>query len=182
MSSIDQFISFGAVGDLTIGMQRQEVIVKMGLPKEWAGKPPNFGDLITVPEESDVWFYYSAAVGIKFAQDDKSTALHVIPARIEHRRAPFEDWPIGPGSTIQDFRTYLLTTRIPFREATDDESPYYILANNDCLALGFTYEVGRGVDRCRQRLEMIQKYARADDLPGFVRRLGTFSAGHGQVS
>jgi len=119
------FIRFGVLGDLRLGISRTEVLRRLGPPKEWNGKPPTVGRVINTPEEAAAWGYYGAA-RVSFNEFGISTSVSVTPSLVNSSEPPFKEWPIGPGATMGDFKRYLQQNGIAFYEELDPSWIYYI--------------------------------------------------------
>lgn len=163
------FICSGAVGELTLGLRRSDVISKLGAPQSWLGKPPCIGPIVSKLAEATIWFYYGDVVGIEFDRLDVSVRINVMPEKM-CGQAPFEDWSIGLGATMADFRNYLVQNRIPFYEELNLGETHYIHADKGCVAQCSKYKRGRMLPPDERPLTMIATVTNDELLPNFVRK------------
>src|SRR5689334_5758233 len=121
MNALQNFVRFGIVGDLRLGMRRHEVESKLGSPKSWLGKPPTFGPLVHTPDEADVWCYYNEAVAVGFDGQGLVTSVNIRPDRVRNGTEPFQHLPIGCDLKMGGFRALLVESQIDFDEGEDNE-------------------------------------------------------------
>jgi len=169
-SRIIQFVRAGVVGDLRLGMTRAEVTRKLGIPKEWGGKPPTFGPAVLSPEKADNWSYYGRTV-VSFDPKAVIVCITVFPREIEKDKEPFLSLPIGPRMRMKDFRDLLIENGLDFEEGEDNEpGGYYIIAEARCVAMGVPYAGGRLVPELNREILAIETVASENELPSFVSR------------
>lgn len=150
---------------------------KLGLPKNWAGKPPTVAAPVSSPGESDVWFYYGDAAGVRFDDSGHAAEITLHPSRINSKLRIFRSWPIGPGATMSDFRRFLVENSIPFVESDDPPEMYYILADEHCVAFGPPYRNRKLVPKGDREIAVIGTVATKAELPEFVHRWPVKGAG-----
>jgi len=132
-SSFIKFIKWGQIGDLKIGMSREEVRLKMGVPPSWDGKSPTWGRPNHTPEESDWWFYYGDAVRIKFDKLEENGIANNINVCIENinkSAEPFLDWPMGTETTVGQLKEYVTKANLSWSELPGEvEGMWYVVMN-----------------------------------------------------
>jgi hypothetical protein len=163
-----EFIRFGTIGDLRLGVSRASIMDRLGPPGNWVGKPPTFGPQVHSPDQADIWFYYGDAAGIEFDSSGRSVTTSVHPSKIDKQLDVFRAWPIGPGATVLDFRTILLENRISFVEDNEAPEMYYLLAEQRCYIICPPCKDGKLTPIEDRELSMIITVAKETDLPGFI--------------
>jgi len=168
-SSFLHYICFGEIGYLKIGMSRSETRLKMGDPKNWIGKPPDFGPVAITPEASERWFYYGGAVGIGFnglEETAVSISIGVSPPKINNKMEPFLDWPIGPSSTMGQLVEFVAATSLSWNESPDDDKfGYCIIINDECYALSSSFKDGKLLPQHDREIEFINFITDRKKLP-----------------
>jgi len=159
------FVRSGSIGALNLGMSRSEVLEKLGLPNSWLGKPPCVGPIILDAAKATGWFYFQRAVGVYFDSEDLARKVNVFPDQVRPKE-PFEGWPIGPGATMSDFRSYLEQNHVPFCQEPDPDG--FFLAHERCVAQFAPYRNGKLLPEEQQPITMVSTVARDEDLPPHV--------------
>ena len=171
VNALQNFVRWGIIGDLRLGIQRQDVELRLGRPKTWLGKPPCFGPAIQTPEESDAWGYYDGSVSVGFGSQGVVTTVTILPEHIRNEVQAFLALPIRAGLTMGQFRDLLVESQIDFDEGEDNEpGGYYILAERRCTATGIPFQHGKRVNELKRVVMMIQTVLGDDHLPPFVLR------------
>ncbi|BCU77645.1 hypothetical protein [Luteolibacter sp. LG18] len=167
-ASFLEYVRFGRIEGLQLGLTRTEVSEKLGPPNNWIGKPPMFGPIVPTAEEADVWLYYHDAAGIRFDERGVSDCVNVYPESIDLSLYPFLGWPFGAGAKMLDVRRWLIGNGVSFLDGhLGDE--YYILAERRCLVVCFPYKDGQSVPDYLRKIVMMLVVADEADLPDFVR-------------
>lgn len=162
------FIRSGVVGKLSLGQTRSDVVMKLGKPENWAGKPPCFGPIELEADKSEVWYYYGDAVAIGFHQATAAVAIAILPQRV-NKQSPFEHWPIESMMTMGGFRGYLIEYQVPFYEDDYPDLPHHILAYQRCKALCSFYEKGRSLPTDERPITVLSVVIQDELLGDLVR-------------
>mgnify|MGYP000997905514 FL=1 len=116
MSSIRDFVISGKVGQLWLGLSRQQTIGLFGLPADWLGKASIVRKRCSY-EESELWFYYQGCVGIRFNDAEISQAILLYPEHFKKCPKLFGHWPFGEHATMGEWRKALVADGIVFHES-----------------------------------------------------------------
>jgi hypothetical protein len=162
------FLRKGTVGQLEMGLSREETIRRLGSPPDWLGKPPCFGPSVLTPSQADAWFYYNSAAGIRFGETGTSDSVYVIPEKVHAGNYPFEDWPAAVPLRLGDLREYLIKHKVDFQEDPEDKSGW-ILTSSYCYAMSVPYEHGRLLPSWKRKIKMICFVSWVYDIPEYIR-------------
>jgi len=134
MNSLIDYITYGKVGAIHLGISRQEALSLMGEPMDWL-RQARSGALYESYHQSEVWFYHGECVGIHFDDENYGDEIILLPEKMQNRPGLFPEFTDLKPLTMGKLRTALKQNNISFRE----ECPglYWIVAGQTCLAYGF---------------------------------------------
>jgi hypothetical protein len=156
MNPFAQFILRGHIEGIFLGMTRSECEARLGLPKDWKGKPPTFGEQVYSPRDATVWFYFEKSIGVHFGNSEHGPSLILFPEHMD--KSPiFSEWPIGSTAMLGQFRDALNKEGIEFIEADPNDVNYWIISEGNCAAFGAPFCDGRQIHGPERRIGMIQK-------------------------
>lgn len=155
-----QFLRHGKIGPMHLGMHRDEVAAKMGLPNNWTGKPPTFGTCATSPDTARTWYYYNDSVGATFDQMSRIIALLIFPKHLSNPTAgAFFNNMVDSETTVGKFRQMLIQNQIDFEEGDPTSPRYWLLVLRDCTILSGPYRQGMLIHAYDRSVEAIGKFA-----------------------
>ena len=165
MSLFRDFVLDGNVGELGLNMPRDRVIRLLGEPRDWLGKSTIIGERCSNYDQSELWFFYEGTVGVRFADDDRSSEILLYPKNFMRYVGLFQDWRSPPNLTMGEWRTALVEREISFRESDSENLNYWIIAAQTCVAFGFPFSTaGMPLKAYERPVDILSKFGSAETM------------------
>jgi len=170
MHPISDFVLHGRIGQISMGMTAQQVLDRLGEPKDWLGKQTVIGETNRFYFQSDLWFYYGGSVGVRF-ESGIANVIIVYPENVSTHSELFAGWPKMANLKMGQWREALESNNVPFRESDARSLNYWIVAGETCVTCSFPKleESENAGDGYNRTVDLLQKYSDVEAMKRAAR-------------